>query len=55
MQRLGEALGLGIVLPPAALVPLVDVGLGEDNVCRKVFPAGQSPNETGEPDRRPPR
>ena len=32
MRRLGEALSL-------ALVPLVDAGLGDDNICRKAFRA----------------
>jgi hypothetical protein len=37
MRRLGEALGLGVFFPPAAVVPLV--GLGEDNLCSRAFPA----------------
>jgi uncharacterized protein involved in outer membrane biogenesis len=38
MRRLGQALGL-------ALVPLVDAGLGDDNVCRKAFPTQPDPAE----------
>jgi uncharacterized protein involved in outer membrane biogenesis len=33
--RLGAAVGLGILFPPAALLPLVDTGLGDNNACSK--------------------
>ena len=32
-KRIGEALGLGVIFPPAAIVPLVDTGLGYQNAC----------------------
>ena len=44
MRRLGEALGLGVFLPPAAVVPLV--GLGEDNLCSRAFPAQQDSGDS---------
>jgi uncharacterized protein involved in outer membrane biogenesis len=37
MDRLGKALGLGIVFPPAVLAPLVDTGLGEINACHRIL------------------
>jgi uncharacterized protein involved in outer membrane biogenesis len=37
--RLGAALALGVVMPPAALLPLIDVGLGEQNMCQRAFAA----------------
>jgi uncharacterized protein involved in outer membrane biogenesis len=37
--RLGAAIGLGIVAPPAALLPLIETGLGEKNLCAKAFGA----------------
>ncbi|HUH83868.1 MAG TPA: AsmA family protein [Stellaceae bacterium] len=48
MKRLGQALGLGVLFPPAALVPLVDTGLGENNACHKVLPAKTNPNHPAE-------
>lgn len=45
MKRLGQALGLGVLFPPAALVPLVDTGLGENNACHKVLPAKTSASQ----------
>lgn len=48
MKRLGQALGLGVLFPPAALVPLVDTGLGENNACHKVLPAKTSSGQPGE-------
>ncbi len=45
--RVGAAVGLGVVFPPAALVPLVDTGLGAHNACAAAFaaqpPQGQAP------------
>ncbi|MBX6369137.1 MAG: AsmA family protein, partial [Rhodospirillales bacterium] len=37
--RLGAAIALGIVMPPAAILPLIDVGLGERNMCARAFAA----------------
>ena len=34
VARLGAAAGLGVLFPPAALLPLIDTGLGENNACR---------------------
>lgn len=39
LGRLGAALALGVVMPPAALLPLIDVGLGERNMCARAFAA----------------
>jgi uncharacterized protein involved in outer membrane biogenesis len=50
-SRLEKALGLGVVFPPAALVPLVDAGLSEQNACSKTFahqpPPGSPPAPSG--------
>jgi len=43
VARLGAAIGLGIVLPPAALLPLIDTGLGEHNACSKAYAAQNPP------------
>jgi AsmA family protein len=43
IQRIGEALGLGVLFPPAALVPLIDTGLGHGNACAKAYAAQQAP------------
>ncbi len=33
--RGGAAVGLGILFPPAALLPTIEFGIGEDNACQK--------------------
>jgi hypothetical protein len=33
------AIGLGVIAPPAALLPLINAGLGEANTCGKAFAA----------------
>jgi uncharacterized protein involved in outer membrane biogenesis len=43
--RLGAAVGLGVVFPPAALLPLIDVGLGEHNACSAAYEQQQPANE----------
>jgi uncharacterized protein involved in outer membrane biogenesis len=43
IQRVGEALGLGGLSPPAALVTLTDTGLGHDNACSKAYAAQPAP------------
>ena len=43
ITRLGAAVGLGIVFPPAALLPLVDTGLGEHNACQAAYAQQQPP------------
>jgi uncharacterized protein involved in outer membrane biogenesis len=43
VQRIGEALGLGVLFPPAALVPLIDTGLGHGNACAKAYAAQHAP------------
>jgi uncharacterized protein involved in outer membrane biogenesis len=43
--RLGAAVGLGIVFPPAALLPLIDAGLGENNACSAAYAAQQPPDD----------
>jgi uncharacterized protein involved in outer membrane biogenesis len=51
LTRLGAAVGLGVVFPPAALLPLIDTGLGDQNACSKAYaaqrPPGTSPPTTG--------
>ena len=42
-ERLGAAVGLGILFPPAALLPLIDTGLGERNACRTAYAVQQPP------------
>jgi uncharacterized protein involved in outer membrane biogenesis len=37
IARLGAAVGLGVLFPPAALVPLIDVGLGQNSACAKAY------------------
>jgi AsmA family protein len=41
--RLGAATGLGVLFPPAALLPLIDTGLGEHNACTAAYAAQQPP------------
>jgi AsmA family protein len=43
IARLGAAVGLGVLFPPAALAPLVDIGLGDDNACSKAYAAQNPP------------
>ena len=51
VARLGAAVGLGILFPPAALLPLIDTGLGEKNACAKAYaeqpPPGNPPPPSG--------
>jgi uncharacterized protein involved in outer membrane biogenesis len=48
VARLGAAVGLGVLFPPAALLPLIDTGLGEKNACSAAF-AAQRPPGNSEP------
>jgi uncharacterized protein involved in outer membrane biogenesis len=42
--RVGAAVGLGILLTPlAALIPTIQLGLGEDNDCARLIHAGAVP------------
>jgi uncharacterized protein involved in outer membrane biogenesis len=43
IARVGAAVGLGILFPPAALLPLIDTGLGENNACSKAYAAQNPP------------
>jgi uncharacterized protein involved in outer membrane biogenesis len=43
ITRLGAAAGLGVLFPPAALLPLIDTGLGENNACSKAYAAQNPP------------
>ncbi|MDB5405872.1 MAG: AsmA family protein [Rhodospirillales bacterium] len=43
--RLGAAIGLGIAFPPAALLPLIDIGLGENNACSAAYAAQKPPDD----------
>ena len=43
LARLGAATGLGVLFPPAALLPLIDIGLGEHNACAAAYAAQQPP------------
>lgn len=45
VARLGAAVGLGVLFPPAALLPLVDAGLGENNACSKAYAAQRPPGD----------
>jgi uncharacterized protein involved in outer membrane biogenesis len=52
IARLGAAIGLGIAFPPAALLALVDTGLGNGNACAAAFarqppPGNPPPPATG--------
>jgi hypothetical protein len=47
VARLGAAIGLGIIAPPAALLALIDTGLGGENACSKAY-AKQAPPGSGE-------
>jgi uncharacterized protein involved in outer membrane biogenesis len=42
IARVGASIGLGIVFPPAILLPLIDTGLGENNACSDAY-AKQAP------------
>ena len=44
IARFGAAVGLGILFPPAALLPLIDVGLGDHNACSKAYAAQRPPS-----------
>jgi len=37
MERLTPAIGLGVLRPPMAILPLLDVDLGENNACARAF------------------
>lgn len=39
VARLATAAALGVLFPPAALLPLIDTGLGDNNACAKAFAA----------------
>jgi uncharacterized protein involved in outer membrane biogenesis len=43
IARLGAATGLGALFPPAALLPLIDTGLGEHNACSAAYADQQPP------------
>jgi AsmA family protein len=43
VARLGAAIGLGVAFPPAALLPLIDTGLGDNNACSRAYAAQQPP------------
>jgi AsmA family protein len=45
VARLGAAVGLGVVFPPAAILPLVDIGLGDNNACKTAYAAQQPPGD----------
>jgi uncharacterized protein involved in outer membrane biogenesis len=45
--RVGAAVGLGVLFPPAAVLALVDVGLGQRNACSKVYAAQRPPGNPG--------
>jgi AsmA family protein len=50
LARLGAAVGLGIAFPPAAILPLIDTGLGPQNACSRAYAhAPQSPAGTPAP------
>jgi uncharacterized protein involved in outer membrane biogenesis len=43
VARLGAAVGLAVVMPPAAILPLMDKGLGEQNTCHAAYAEQQPP------------
>ena len=43
VARVAAAVGLGVLFPPAALLPLVDTGLGVDNACKVAYAKQQAP------------
>jgi AsmA family protein len=43
IARLGAAAGLGALFPPAAVLPLIDAGLGEHNACSAAYAEQQQP------------
>lgn len=43
IARLSASIGLGVLFPPAAVLPLIDVGLGEQNGCSKAYAAQRPP------------
>lgn len=45
IARVAAAVGLGVVFPPAALLPLVDTGLGPQNACAKVYGSAKGGTE----------
>jgi uncharacterized protein involved in outer membrane biogenesis len=45
IARLGGATGLGVLFPPAALLPLIDTGLGEHNACAAAYAQQQPPGK----------
>jgi hypothetical protein len=51
IERLGAAVGLGILFPPAALLPLIDTGLGPGNACQSAYGAAPQPAADGGPRR----
>jgi hypothetical protein len=48
VARLGAAVGLGVLFPPAAILPLVDTGLGPNNACQEAY-AAQNPQGNPNP------
>lgn len=54
IARLGAAIGLGVLFPPAALLPLIDTGLGQTNACEHAF-AARSTSPPSEGSSVPPR
>jgi uncharacterized protein involved in outer membrane biogenesis len=41
--RAGAAAGLGLLFPPAALLPTIQLGVGDDNPCVALARSGGSP------------
>jgi uncharacterized protein involved in outer membrane biogenesis len=49
-ERLAAAIGIGVLAPPAALLPLISTGLGEKNACGDAYAAQvppQQPTQSG--------
>lgn len=49
IARLGAAVGIGVLFPPAALLPLIDTGLGDQNACSKAYATQSPPKGPGTP------
>jgi AsmA family protein len=53
VERLGAAITLGVLVPPAALLPLIDTGLGDNKACASAF--AQPPEAPAVGTSQPPR
>jgi len=45
VAKLAAAVGLGVLFPPAAILPLIDTGLGPNNACHAAYAAQRPPGQ----------